>query len=115
MKKILLGIFFTSFLAYGSDPLAVKRLEPNIKQCYKQSPETYNKANNLFSSAVRVGIFGEYGKTWENFVALINSTDEFRTALLTNCDKEIRDAILNMDANDTMKFLLDFVDYAIGL
>lgn len=115
MKKILLGIFLTSFLAYGSDPLVAKRLEQNVKQCYKQSPEVYRKANMLLGSVLRVGILGEYGKTWENFVLLINSADEMRTAMLTYCDKEVRDVILNTQGDATIDLLQEFTNYAIGI
>lgn len=115
MKKILLGILLTGIFAYGSDPLIAKRLEPNVRQCYKQSPEVYQKANALLGSALRIGILGKYGETWENFVLLIISADEFRTAMLTHCDKEVKSAILNTNGQETIDLLQKFTDYAFGI
>lgn len=115
MKKILLGILITGIFAYGGDPLVAKRLEQNVKQCYKQSPEVHRKANTLLGSALRIGILGKYGETWENFVLLINSADEFRTAMLEHCDKEVKNAILNTNGQETIDLLKEFTDYAFGI
>lgn len=112
MKKILLGILITGIFVYGGDPLVAKRLEQNIMQCYKQTPEVYQKANAFLANVVRIGAFTK--DSWDITMIIMKSANEFRTAILLNCDKEIENAILNANSEETLDLLREFTDYTIG-